>query len=70
MFNSITSQNKSDSNESIPTYESNSPKENERKLERNATIRDTDSKITEVKQNNAMRLPPNLTIDNTPFDSS
>ena len=41
LLNSITSQNKSDSNESIPNYESNSPKENERKLERNATIRDT-----------------------------
>ena len=50
LLNSITSKNKSDSNESIPTYESNSPKENEKKLERNATIRDTDSKKTEVKQ--------------------
>ena len=52
LLNSITSKNKSDSNESIPTYESNSPKENEKELERNATIRDTDSKKTEVKQNN------------------
>ena len=50
LLNSITSKNKSDSNESIPTYESNSPKENEKELERNATIRDTDSKKTEVKK--------------------
>ncbi len=50
LLNSITSQNKRDSNESVPTYENNSTKENEKKLERNATIRDTDSKKTEVKQ--------------------
>lgn len=50
LLNSITSQNKSDSSESIPTYESKSPKENERKLERNATIRDTDNKKTEIRQ--------------------
>lgn len=50
LLNSITRQNKRDSNESIPNYENNNLKENERKLERNATIRDTDSKKTEVKQ--------------------
>lgn len=50
LLNSITSKNKSDSNESIPTYESNSPKENEKELERNATIRDTDNKKTEIRQ--------------------
>ena len=58
LLNSITSQNKSDSNESIPNYESNSPKENERKLERNATIRDTDSKKTEIKANNENKKEP------------
>lgn len=50
LLNSITSQNKSNSNESIPYYENNSVKENERELERNATIRDTDSKKTEIRQ--------------------
>lgn len=58
LLNSITSQNKSDSSESIPTYESKSPKENERKLERNATIRDTDNKKTEIKANNENKKEP------------
>ena len=58
LLNNITSQNKSNSNESIPYYENNSTKENEKKLERNATIRDTDNKKTEVRQNNENRKEP------------